>query len=147
LNVVNIELPPLSKRREDIPLLIENFIGKFNLKKGKNIIGVSDTVMEFLMTYDFPGNVRELENIIEYAFVLCKDMIIKIKHLPRELTHDFQDREVTKRFTLAHPLKNAEADLIQKTLKKHQGNRIETAKELKINRSTLWRKIKKYDLQ
>ena len=147
LNVVNIELPPLSKRREDIPLLVENFIDKFNLKKGKDISGVSDSVMEFLMNYDFPGNVRELENIIEHAFVLCKEGIINIKHLPKELTRDIHDREVVKRQTLTHPLRNAEAELIQKTLEKNHGNRTETARELKINRSTLWRKIKKYNLQ
>ncbi|MDY6855293.1 MAG: sigma 54-interacting transcriptional regulator [Thermodesulfobacteriota bacterium] len=146
LNIVNIELPPLSKRREDIPLLIENIIGRFNLKKGKDIIGVSDSVMEFLMNYDFPGNVRELENIIEHAFVLCKDTIIRKKHLPKELTRDIQDKDLAYSQKLPYPLKNAEAELIHKTLEKNRGNRIETAKELNINRSTLWRKIKKYKL-
>jgi len=147
LNVVKIDLPPLLKRREDIPLLVDNFIHKFNLQKEKSIGGVSDTVMEFLMTYDFPGNVRELENIIEHAFVLCKSTMIEIEHLPQEFTHHFRKRrDVPQSPILTYPLKNAEAELIQKTLEKHRGNRMETAKELGINRSTLWRKIKKYGL-
>jgi len=146
LNVVKIELPPLNKRREDVPLLIENFIRKFNLKKGKNIIGVSDDVMVLLMIYDFPGNIRELENIIEHAFVLCKDSIIEIRHLPAEFAQGFNDKGTSNAETLTHPLKSAEAELIQKTLEKHKGSRLATAKELGVNRSTLWRKIKKYGL-
>jgi PAS domain S-box-containing protein len=146
LNVVKIELPPLAKRREDIPLLIDNFIHKFNLRKGKIIVGVSDAVMEFLMGYDFPGNIRELENIIEHAFVLCKDRIIEIKHLPPELTRGLREREIPQKPTMSHPLKNAEAELIQRTLEKHHENRVATAKELKIDRSTLWRKMKKYSI-
>lgn len=146
LNIVKIDLPPLAKRREDIPLLVENFIHKFNLKKGKSVTGVSDDVMEFLMSYDFPGNIRELENIIEHAFVLCKDRIIEIKHLPPWLTPSFKEREAPRREPLAHPLKNAEAELIGKILEKHHGNRVATARELRINRSTLWRKMKKYGL-
>ena len=146
LNVVKIELPPLAKRREDIPLLIDNFIHKFNLRKGKIIIGVSETVMEFLMGYDFPGNIRELENIIEHAFVLCKDRIIEIKHLPSELTRGLRERGIPQRPAMSHPLKDAEAELIQRTLDKHHGNRVATAKELKLDRSTLWRKMKKYGI-
>ncbi|MFA4916505.1 MAG: sigma 54-interacting transcriptional regulator [Syntrophales bacterium] len=146
LNVVKIELPPLAERREDIPLLIDNFIHKFNLRKGKKIAGVSDTVMEFLMGYDFPGNIRELENIIEHAFVLCKENIIELKHLPPEFIRGFKERKTPPKPTVSHPLKNAEAELIQRIMEKHHGNRTETARELKINRSTLWRKIRKYGL-
>ena len=146
LNVVKIELPPLNKRREDVPLLIENFIYKFNLKKGKSIIRVSDDVMVLLMRYDFPGNIRELENIIEHAFVLCKDSIIEIRHLPAEFAQGFNDKGTSNAEALTNPLKSAEAELIQKTLEKHEGSRLATAKELGVNRSTLWRKIKKYGL-
>ncbi|MFH2011634.1 MAG: sigma 54-interacting transcriptional regulator [Pseudomonadota bacterium] len=146
LNVVKIDLPPLAKRREDIPLLIDNFIHKFNLRKGKLIAGVSDAVTEFLMGYDFPGNIRELENIIEHAFVLCKDRIIGIKHLPPELTRGLREREISRNSDISNPLKEAEAELIRETLDKHQGDRVATAKELKIDRSTLWRKMKKYGI-
>ena len=74
LNVVKIELPPLIKRREDIPLLINHFIGKFNMKMGKLIEDVSRDVLNILLEYDYPGNVRELENIIEHACVMCQDV-------------------------------------------------------------------------
>ena len=147
VNVVRIDLPPLNRRKEDIPLLVENFIRKFNFQKGKNIAGISDTVMEFFMNYDFPGNIRELENMIEHAFVLCKDRIIEMKHMPQEFVQLFNGREVSNKRSLIDPIKNAEAALIMKTLGRHNGNRIETAKALGINRSTLWRKMKKYGLQ
>ncbi len=145
LNVVKINLPPLAERREDIPLLVENFIHKFNLKKEKCILGVSNAVMKFLMGYEFPGNIRELENIIEHAFVLCKKELIEMEHLPAEIIRNFESA-AHFRLTVVHPLKNAEADLILKTLEKHKGNRTATARELRVDRSTLWRKIKKYGL-
>ena len=145
LNVVKIDLPPLSHRREDIPLLVEHFVEKFNLKKGKNLSGVSDEVMAFLMGYGFPGNVRELENIIEHAFVMCKGEIIGVRHLPPELVESaketvIEEKEVNK------PLQTAEAEVIRKALERNEGNRLRTARELGINRSTLWRKIKRYEI-
>ncbi len=82
LNVVSIMLPPLRERKEDIPLLINHFIDRFNKLKNKNITSVSDEVLAILMRHDFPGNVRELENIIEYAFILCHDQVIRVAHLP-----------------------------------------------------------------
>ena len=85
LNVIKIELPPLASRREDIPLLIQNFIRKFNALKGKEIKGISDQALNILMQYNFPGNIRELENVIEYAFVLCRGDMIKTRHLSRDL--------------------------------------------------------------
>ena len=78
-----LELPSLRDRREDIPLLIDHFVARFNRLKGKDIAGVSDAVLARLMEHDFPGNVRELENIIEHAFVLCRGGVIELKHLPR----------------------------------------------------------------
>src|SRR4030066_490522 len=86
LNVVKIDLPSLSQRREDIPLLIDAFIRKFNVKMGKKISGVSDKVLRLLLKYDYPGNVRELENIIEHAFVLCGEDRIDLDCLPKEIT-------------------------------------------------------------
>ncbi len=78
-------MPSLRDRREDIPLLIDHFIARFNRLKGKDIAGVSDAVLARLMEHDFPGNVRELENIIEHAFVLCRGGVIELKHLPPPL--------------------------------------------------------------
>ena len=82
IQVVRIALPHLRDRREDIPLLIEHFIAKFNRLQGKDVVGVSDEVLARLMDYDYPGNVRELENIIEHAFVLCRGGLVELHHLP-----------------------------------------------------------------
>jgi len=146
LNVIKIELPPLSKRREDIPLLVDHFINQFNLKKGKKIIGMPNDVLNILMKYEFPGNVRELENIIEHAFVLCHGSQIEIEHLPKEFIEKFQEDKMSNPKS-AGRLKEAESDLIIDTLKKHGGNRSKAAEELGIDKSTLWRKIKKYNIK
>jgi len=145
LNVMEIDLPPLVRRREDISLLVERFVEKFNLKTGKNLSGVSHEVMSFFMGYDFPGNVRELENIIEHAFVMCKGDVIELRHLPSELIERsnmtlLEEREVDK------PLQRAEAESIRKALEGNRGNRLRTARELGIDRTTLWRKIKRYGI-
>ena len=140
LNVVKIELPPLKERREDIPLLIDHFVNRFNLRMGKNITGVSDEVLSLLMKYAFPGNIRELENIIEHTFVLCKGNVIELAHLPTELSN--MEQNYPKQTT--QPLEDAEAETIRKTLERHGGHRLKVAQELGIDRTTLWRKMKKY---
>ena len=146
LNVVRLELPPLFRRREDIPLLIDHFIGVFNLKRNKKITGVSDDVQDFLMRYPFPGNVRELENIIEHAFVLCHENIIVIQHLPREIIK--ASIEVKPLLTEdISPLNAAEKATIEEALKKHSGVRAAAAQDLGISTVTLWRKIKKLKIE
>lgn len=146
LNVVKFTLPPLSRRREDIPLLVEHFIQRFNAMKGKDIEGISEDVLDILMKYDYPGNVRELENFIEYAFVLCHGSIIEVQHLPRELL-DAASRSNNEKTKLASsPLKQAEAKAILEALRKHDGNRRKAANHLGINKTTLWRKMKKYGI-
>ncbi len=146
LNVVKIELSPLSERREDIPLLVDHFINQFNLKKGKKIIGMPNNVLNLLMKYEFPGNVRELENIIEHAFVLCHGSQIEIEHLPKEFIEKFEEDKMSNTKS-AGRLKEAENDLIIDVLKRHGGNRSKAAEELGIDKSTLWRKIKKYNIK
>ena len=141
LNVINIKLPPLSARREDIPLLISHFIKKFNYIKGKNIEGVTDEVMNILMNYNFPGNVRELENIIEHAFVLCREAYINTKHLPQYL------RAIEDTLTGSENLEEMEKIYIAKALTKFNGNKLKAAQALGINSSTLWRKMKKYNME
>lgn len=145
LNVVKIDLPSLSRRREDISLLVEHFVEKFNLKTGKNLSGVSQEVMAFLMRYEFPGNVRELENIIEHAFVMCKGDMIELRHLPTELL-DRSKGVLSQEKEVDRPLQLAEAESIRKALERNRGNRLRTARELGIDRSTLWRKIKRYEI-
>jgi len=147
LNVVRIELPPLSQRREDIPLLIGAFVQKFNAKMGKQIMGVSDQTLRLLLKYDYPGNVRELENIIEHAFVLCGGNRIDTDCLPKERTMNREEIKSLKPLEEKYPFERAEAEVLEKTLKKHQGNRINTAQELGISRATLWRKIKRYRIR
>ncbi len=146
LNVINIELPPLSSRCEDIPLLIQNFIQKFNALKGKEIKGMSDHALNILMRYDFPGNIRELENIIEYAFVLCRGDMIKTKHLSRDIQNGAVKNTAVERHSAPPQLDKAEKDAIVAALDRYRGHRGNTAEFLEIDKSTLWRKMKKYGI-
>ena len=145
LNVVKISLPALRERKEDIPLLIDHFIQKFNLIKGRAIRGVTPDVLSYLMGYPFPGNIRELENIIQYAFIRCKADLIGLEHLSEELFEKADDQKgfLSDLHASHHP---EEVEQIRSLLNRYEGNRIETAKALGISRSTLWRKIKKYGL-
>ena len=144
LNVVKIQIPPLKERKEDIPLLIEHFINKFNYLMDKRIQGISDDVLGALLHYDYPGNVRELENILEHAFVMCREDVIQLHHLPLELSNHRYSPEYLKK---AHTeIEQAEQKILLETLKKNDWNKVKTAKDLGIDRSTLWRKMKKYGL-
>jgi len=146
LNVVKIVLPPLSERREDIPLLVERFIQKFNALKGREIRGISDNALSVLMQYDFPGNIRELENIIEFAFVLCHDDAIRIKHLKKEIQEKSLKNHGPEKTAVPSMLETAERDALIDALTRFGGNRGQTAAFLNINKSTLWRKMKKYGI-
>ena len=137
LNVVKIELPSLRERRTDTPLLVEHFIQSFNTKTGNDIQGVADDVMNILMNYSYPGNIRELENIIEHAFILCKKAHIQLEHLPAYL-HDQKPPPPAKR-----SIRDMEEEHIRHTLQKYGGNMTKAARELGIHRSTLWRKMRK----
>jgi PAS domain S-box-containing protein len=141
INVINITLPPLASRREDIPLLVNHFIRKFNIIKGKNIEGVTDDVMNILMDYPFPGNVRELENIIEHTFVLCREAYIGVNNLPNHLRHS--ETILDGNLTLAE----MERVYILRALEKNKGNKTKASEELGIDSSTLWRKIKKLNIE
>ncbi len=147
LAVVKFDLPPLKDKREDIPYLVDHFIRKFNAKTGKKIISVSPNVMNTLMSYDFPGNIRELENIIEHGFVLCHGSIIKREHLPPELIRFEKDSEVNKDI-LSTPVTESidEQNQIISTLRNCSGVISKAAEELGIHRTTLWRKIKRYNI-
>jgi PAS domain S-box-containing protein len=140
IHVVRLELPSLRDRREDIPLLIDHFISRFNRLKGKAIAGPSDEVLARLMEHEFPGNVRELENIIEHAFVLCQGGVIQVTHLPPSLRSGSLGDAL--RFGKPMSLESVERLLIEDALRRNNGNRQKAAKELGINPSTLFRKLK-----
>ncbi len=142
INVIKLTVPPLRQRKEDIPLLVRHFIDKFNRLQGKQIQDVSPDVLRILMRHDYPGNVRELENIIEHAFVLCNELIIRSEHQPFEL----QERQSTKTPAADSTLQQVEADFIRATLEKNHWNREKTAAELGMHKSTLFRKIKKLNI-
>jgi PAS domain S-box-containing protein len=144
LNVVRTSIPPLRSRTGDIPLLVEHFIARFNALQGRRINNISDRAMACLMSYGFPGNVRELENAIEHAFVVCPDATIKLDELPSHI-RDKSTAVVRARVPGAQlgPLENAEASAIRDALARNDGNRTRAARELGISRNTLWRKMKR----
>ncbi len=140
INVVKISLPPLRDRMDDLPLLIDHFIERFNRLKGKNIHQVSPEAFGLLMAHDYPGNIRELENIIEHGFVMCRGETMEPEHLPHELTHDIGDRQTgTSREV---PLKDLEARYIREALRRRGWNRLATARSLGMSKSTFFRKVK-----
>lgn len=139
IHVIRLALPSLRDRREDIPLLIEHFMAKFNRLQGKDVAGVSDEVLARLMDHDYPGNVRELENIIEHAFVLCRGAMIEMVHLPPQFRGT--DEAVSPNIA-GMTLEAMERFLIANALQRHDGNRTAAARQLGINPSTLFRKLK-----
>jgi transcriptional regulator with PAS, ATPase and Fis domain len=140
INVIRLELPPLRDRREDVALLAEHLIGRFNRLQGKNVAGFSAEVLACLMAHHYPGNVRELENILEHAFVLCRGGLIELHHLPPHLRcrGEISGGASANSTTLA----GMERVLMADALRRHKGNRSAAAKELGISPSTLFRKCK-----
>ena len=139
INVLKLVLPPLRERMEDVPLLIDHFIRIFNALQDKSLQGVDDQALACLMAYHYPGNVRELENIIERAFILCKSGIIKRKDLPEFLRSGREDEVAPPDHTTFQEM---EAAFLINALKRNKGNRVQTARELGIHKSTLFRRIK-----
>jgi len=136
INIFKINLPKLIERREDIPLLVDNIIERFNVQKGRTVANVSREAMSALMLYDWPGNVRELENTIEHAFVLCKDDIIRLEDLPDRLLPVGSEKQVAPQ-----TLRDIEKNAILQALARHDGRKVATARELGIDKNTLRRKI------
>jgi PAS domain S-box-containing protein len=140
VRVMHIKLPELKDKWQDIPLLVDHLVSKLNRIKGRDIVGVSEKVLARLMEYDYPGNVRELENIIEHAFALCNGDLIKLDHLPSE--HRVGTASVVKGVKTTTSLKSMERAMINEALNHFGGNRKKAAKKLGIDTSTLYRKIK-----
>ena len=139
INVIRMSLPPLRQRMEDIPLLVEQFIRKLNIRQGKSIHGVDAPVLQTLMSQNFPGNIRELENIIEHAFVLCSEGNIKMNHLPGWLLPESGSDPACDN----DPVRAAQIKRIKDALSRHNFSRSAAAKDLGVHKSTLFRQIKK----
>ena len=142
INVVKLSLPPLADRKEDIPLLADHFIEHFNHLTGKDIAGMSQRAMATLMLHDWPGNIRELENAIEHAFVLCRENIIRVACLPDHILPSTALKSILPGLTL----KEIEKRAIRQALESNQGKKVATAKELGIDKNTLRRKILRFGI-
>ncbi len=141
INVVRLRLPPLRQRREDIPLLVDHFIDRYNALRGKDIQGASDETISRFMRHDWPGNIRELENAIEHAFILCRGPMIEPHHLPEQFAAEDDNLPPT-----GGTLAEIEARAILTALEQNDWNRLATARQLGIDKTTLWRKIKRLGL-
>jgi len=148
LNVMRIELPPLKQRRADLPILIRHIMRRLSLTKAQVPDGISEEAMKVLLDYDYPGNVRELENILEHALIICQSDMIEIKHLPEYLHHKIalvRPECPPTEFEFDHAQKS-ERKRILKALEQYRWHRGNTSKALGLDRSTLWRKMKMYQL-
>ncbi len=150
LNVLQINLPPLRERKEDIPLLIEHFIQKYNARHKLSIEGISEEALAFLLDYSWPGNVRELENIIERAMILSQGRRIMAENLPAEIKSPEQNRIkklMEEEISIKKATRLLEEELIRKALQKTGGNRTQAAKILEISHPALLSKIKEYGIE
>jgi transcriptional regulator with PAS, ATPase and Fis domain len=146
LNVVRIGLPPLRAHTEDVPALVQHFVRRFNALQGRRIAGVSEGAMARLLAHHYPGNVRELENAIEHAFVVCAGSIIEVADLPTQFTTVAAASPLRRSLDLP-PLDAAEAATIRDALERTAGRRAAAARSLGISRNTLWRKMQRYGVE
>ena len=136
INVVNINIPPLRERPEDIPLLANHFLAVFRNKSAKSIERIAPEALSALRRHPLPGNVRELENAVEHAFVMCHGPEIRLEHLPPHITSQVLPHGASR------DEQRNEKEIILDTLRRYNGNRSQAAVELGMHRSTLWRKMK-----
>jgi transcriptional regulator with PAS, ATPase and Fis domain len=146
LNVVNLHVPPLSHRREDIPLLAYHFLAKCAARMNKPVTEIAPQAMDILKAYDFPGNVRELENIVERGVAITHGGVIETTSLPDDL-RDLAIRTFRKKEGRLPSLGEQERDYIHWVLQEAGGNQTLAAQILGIDRVSLWRKLKRFDLE
>jgi two-component system response regulator HydG len=142
LNVINIHLPSLRQRKDDIPLLTECFLETLNVEIGKNVRGVTSDTMQILMDYSWPGNVKELENSIQHAFLLAKGEKVERELLPSRILHEVL-KEKNEGIT---SFEENEKRFLMKILQENNWNKLKVAKQLNVSRSTLYSKLNKYNL-
>jgi len=145
INVVSLKIPPLAERKDDIPLLCHHFIRKYAALTGKPVTDIAAEAAELLASYDFPGNVRELENIIERGVALCQTTTIEVKQLPEDL-RGLSFQTIRRKQGIMPSLNDQEKAYIKWILAETGGNKTAAAQILGIDRVSLWRKLKKYDL-
>lgn len=144
IQVFKISLPPLRERKGDVPLLLEHFINKFNRLRGKNISGLSDDALRAFMRHIWPGNIRELENAVAHAFILCHGGLIELEHLPDPL----RQRPIEETGPIpGDTLEELEIKAIREALARNKGKKTAAARELGINKTTLWRKLKQFRVE
>jgi transcriptional regulator with PAS, ATPase and Fis domain len=143
INVLSIKLPPLRERRGDIPLLCEHFIAKFNVRYAKAVQEISKEALDLILAHGFPGNIRELENIIEHAFVFCKGAAIGLEHLPEDIRLGMALKADVSVLSGIKNFDELEKVFLENVLKETEGNKILAAGRLGIDKSTLFRKLKK----
>ncbi len=146
LNVISLRIPPLSERKEDIPLLSYYFLKKYAVLMKKPVSEISEDVIALLMNYDFPGNVRELENVIERGVALTNSAVVETAHLPEDLK-ELSIKTFRKREGKIPTLEDQERSYIRWVLKEVAGNKTLAAQVLGIDRVSLWRKLKKYGME
>jgi PAS domain S-box-containing protein len=146
INVINIHLPPLRSRKDDLLLLANHFILEFNRKFRKKIKQFSSSAFDVLLSYDWPGNIRELENVVEHCFVLTRSDIIQEKDLPKYLLSLRREEPEQTNREQEDDFESAEKEVIEKALRQNNWNRGKTAEQLNIHPTTLWRKMKKSGL-
>ncbi len=147
LNVIRLELPPLKKRKGDIPLLISHIMKRLSAVRKIGINKISEETMETLLNYNYPGNVRELENILEHALIICEDQIIERRHLPLFLQKSISPIGPSKEAAAPDTIRQySERHRIHEMLERNDWHRGKTARELHMDRTTLWRKMKKYNI-
>jgi DNA-binding NtrC family response regulator len=142
LNVVTVDIPPLREHTEDIPLLAHHFLAKYGAKYGKSVKGIGADALARLRVYAWPGNIRELENVLERAVIMVDGTELRAAHLPRLTPDDSRESLDTGLISISEMEKN----LIAKTLRATGGHRGKAAEALEISPVSLWRKIKKYGL-
>jgi len=143
---VRVELPPLRRRKEDIPLLVDEFISRFNRLQRRSVRGIAVEALSLLMAHDWPGNVRELENAVERAFILCGEGLIGLEHLPSELTARGGGVPSSSSSDIRTAHDCLDAEVIRTTLERNGYNRAATARDLHIHKSTLFRRAKRLGL-
>ncbi|MCG3110948.1 MAG: sigma 54-interacting transcriptional regulator [Candidatus Manganitrophus sp. SB1] len=148
IRVFPIRVPPLRERKDDIFPLIKHFMAKFSRETGKQISNISPEALEYLLSYDYPGNVRELENMIEHAFVTSPGPTLSIEHLPKPVAPlSKQAKQAPLSSRKEGTLADQEKTLMLKALEKTDWNQAKAAEELGISRSTLWRRLKEYGIK